>query len=275
MRWTRPRESSPPTPDTGRPTRSSKREPTALDTLQRVLLQATDFSPEIVPLAEKPKSPRYFEIRVYHSPTQRQLGAVHERFIKAEISIFHRSGVNPILYADTVIGPEMPNLTYIVPFANLAEREKAWDTFLADPEWVKVRAESVARDGQIVNFQNITLLARHGLFAHPVAVGPASACPAAGRPEVGAFSRPGGLSMAVTRSRSIERNAGGPASRGRAGWRFRELIWLLAAALLVAGHLYLVYQAKSRPLAEIEQGLASKKLLNLKIWARARTSCRP
>ena len=61
------------------------------------------LSPEIVPLAEKPKSPRYFEIRVYHSPTQRQLGAVHERFIKAEISIFHRSGVNPILYADTVI----------------------------------------------------------------------------------------------------------------------------------------------------------------------------
>jgi hypothetical protein len=69
--------------------------------------------------------------------------------------------------------------------------------------------------------------------------------------------------MAVTRSRSIERNAGSPPSRGRAGWRFRELIWLLAAALFVAGHLYLVYQAKSRPLAEIEQGLAAKKLLNL------------
>jgi hypothetical protein len=127
------------------------------DTLQRVLLQATDFSPEIVPLAEKPKSLRYFEIRVYHAPTQRQLRAVHERFIKAEINIFHRSGVNPILYADTVIGPEMPNLTYIIPFASLADREKAWDTFLADPEWIKVRAESVARDGQIVNFQNITL----------------------------------------------------------------------------------------------------------------------
>ena len=31
----------------------------------------------------------------------------------------------------------------------------------------------------------------------------------------------------------------------------------------MAGHLYLVYQAKSRPLAEIEQGLAAKKLLNL------------
>src|ERR1035438_7751393 len=42
------------------------------DSLQRVLLMATDFSPEIVVPAEKPKSPRYFEMRVYHSPTLRQ-----------------------------------------------------------------------------------------------------------------------------------------------------------------------------------------------------------
>ncbi|HEY2012206.1 MAG TPA: NIPSNAP family protein, partial [Bryobacteraceae bacterium] len=67
------------------------------------------------------------------------------------IAIFHRSGVHPILYADTLIGPNMPNLTYLTPFANLAEREKAWDAFGADPEWTKARAESVARGGQIVS----------------------------------------------------------------------------------------------------------------------------
>lgn len=127
------------------------------DTLQRVLLQATDFSPEVMPLAEQPKNPRYFELRVYHSPTGRQLGLVHERFAKSEIAIFHRSGLHPILYADTIIGPEMPNLTYIIPFATLGDREKAWDAFNAVPEWVKVRTESVARGGQIVNFNNISL----------------------------------------------------------------------------------------------------------------------
>src|ERR1035438_663300 len=127
------------------------------DSAQRVLLQATAFSPEIVPLAEKPKSLRYFELRIYHSPTARQLAMVHERFAGPEIQIFHRSGVNPILYADTVIGPDMPNLTYLIPFASLADREKAWDAFNADPEWVKVRAESVARGGQIVNYNNISL----------------------------------------------------------------------------------------------------------------------
>jgi len=121
------------------------------DYADHVLLRATDFSPEIVPLKEKPKTPRVFELRTYHSPTERQLRLVHERFASAEIAIFHRSGVHPILYTDTLIGPDMPNLTYLIPFASLADREKAWDAFGADPEWVKVRAESVARGGQIVD----------------------------------------------------------------------------------------------------------------------------
>jgi hypothetical protein len=127
------------------------------DSAQRVLLRATEFSPEIVAPAEKPKTPRYFELRIYHSPTLRQLGLVHERFSGPEIQIFHRSGVHPILYADTLIGPDLPNLTYLIPFASLADREKAWDTFNADPEWVKVRTESIARGGQIVNYNNISL----------------------------------------------------------------------------------------------------------------------
>ncbi len=128
------------------------------DRVDRALLRATDFSPEIVPLKEKPKAPRIFELRVYHSPTERQLRLLHQRFAGPEIAIFHRSGVHPILYGDTLIGPDMPNLTYLTPFASLAEREKAWDAFGADPEWTKVRAESIARGGQIVAHNNISLL---------------------------------------------------------------------------------------------------------------------
>jgi len=126
------------------------------DSRQRVLLRATDFSPDIA-LAQKPPRPRYFEIRVYHSPTERQLRLVHERFAGPEIKIFHRSGIHPILYGDTIAGPDMPSLTYIIPFASLGEREKAWDTFGADPEWIKVREESIARGGQIVDYQNLSI----------------------------------------------------------------------------------------------------------------------
>jgi hypothetical protein len=128
------------------------------DYANQVLLRATDFSPEIVPLKEKPKTPRIFELRTYHSPTERQLGYVHERFAGVEIAIFHRSGVHPLFYSDTLIGPDMPNLTYMMPFASLAEREKAWVAFAADPEWIKARADSVARGGQIVAQQNFRIL---------------------------------------------------------------------------------------------------------------------
>lgn len=82
---------------------------------------------------------------------------MHERFAGPEIGIFHRSGIHPILYGDTLVGPDMPNLTYLIPFASLADREKAWDNFAADPEWVKARAESVARGGEIVAEISATL----------------------------------------------------------------------------------------------------------------------
>lgn len=121
------------------------------------LLEAADYSPEVVPLDPPPQTPRIFELRVYRSPTYRQLRAVHERFSGPEIRIFHRVGVHPILYTSTVIGPEMPNLTYLIPFADLAAREKAWNAFSADPEWPKVRQASIDKDGQIVISNQMSL----------------------------------------------------------------------------------------------------------------------
>jgi len=121
----------------------------AYESLDSLILQATDYSPEIKPEATTPS--RIFELRVYKSPTWRQLDALHERFRGPEIKIFHRSGIHPILYGSTFIGPHQPNLVYLIPFADLAAREKAWATFGADPDWKKVRDESVAKSGEIVS----------------------------------------------------------------------------------------------------------------------------
>ena len=121
------------------------------------LLEAAEYSPEIVPQDPPPKTPRIFELRTYHSPTWRQLKALHERFAGPEIRIFHRSGVHPVLYSTTVFGANMPNLTYLIPFDNLAAREKAWAAFGADPEWAKVRKESIDKHGQISSVIQIWL----------------------------------------------------------------------------------------------------------------------
>jgi hypothetical protein len=129
----------------------------AAETQSSMILQATDYSPELVVDKAPRKTPRLFELRVYHSPTGRQLRALHERFAGPEIRIFHRVGVHPVLYTNTLIGPNVPNLTYLIPFDNLDAREKAWAAFGADPEWQKVRRESIEKHGQISSVIQISL----------------------------------------------------------------------------------------------------------------------
>jgi NIPSNAP len=121
------------------------------------LLEATDYSPEIMAPDKPPAARRIFELRTYHSPTARQRKALDERFSGPEVKIFHRVGIHPVFYTSTVFGANRPNLTYLIPFDSLAAREKAWDAFGADEEWVKVRSESVARGGQINNVTNLSL----------------------------------------------------------------------------------------------------------------------
>jgi cell division protein FtsW (lipid II flippase) len=66
--------------------------------------------------------------------------------------------------------------------------------------------------------------------------------------------------MAVTRSTAADRPRVG---RARKTWRRNELLGMLAAGLVVAFGLHLVYQAKSAELPAIDQGLEAKRLLNL------------
>lgn len=108
------------------------------------LLAATDYSPAAFAAAA---NPRIVEMRVYEAPSEWQMNGVHERFAGPEIPIFHRCGVHPILYASTIAGPQMPNLTYFIPFESLAAREQAWTKFQADPEWIEVKKQSVASHG--------------------------------------------------------------------------------------------------------------------------------
>ena len=120
------------------------------------LLESAPYSPEVANV-QRNRKPRVFELRVYHSPFRSQLRALHERFAGPETNIFARVGVHPIFHSSTIAGANMPNLTYLIPFENLAAREKAWDAFGADAEWVKVRKESIEKYGQISSVVQISI----------------------------------------------------------------------------------------------------------------------
>jgi hypothetical protein len=49
--------------------------------------------------------------------------------------------------AATAAGEHLPRFTYLIPFEDLAARHEAWSRIDADPEWIDMQRESVARHG--------------------------------------------------------------------------------------------------------------------------------
>jgi cell division protein FtsW (lipid II flippase) len=69
--------------------------------------------------------------------------------------------------------------------------------------------------------------------------------------------------VAVTRSTAADRPRISARTPRAPAFPAGYFLWLLGAALLIAGGLYLVFEAKTRDFAEVEKGLASRKILNL------------
>ena len=99
------------------------------------LMQALEGAPKLtVPAATAQHSPRLFELRTYESSTDQDHRVKVAQVNEGEIPIFVKAGFWPVFFGDTLIGGRMPNLTYMIGFANLAERDKSWDAFRAAPE---------------------------------------------------------------------------------------------------------------------------------------------
>ena len=49
----------------------------------------------------------------------------------------------------TLVGQSNQELTYLLAWESLADREKKWNAFQSDPDWIAARAKTEA-DGQIV-----------------------------------------------------------------------------------------------------------------------------
>ena len=82
-----------------------------------------------------------FELRSYHAP------AWHDGPPSSVSSLFSRAGIHPIVNAATAAGEHLPRFTYLIPFEDLAARHEAWSRIDADPEWIDMQRESVARHG--------------------------------------------------------------------------------------------------------------------------------
>lgn len=136
-----------------------KQTPVPYVRLERSLLRAFPSAPDIeIPPAEGRKSNRVFELRVYESNNMETLRRKIKMFESGEIAIFRKTGLMPVFFAETLFGSNMPNLTYMVAFDDLASREKNWRAFGSSPEWQQLRATPGWSDAEIVsNISNIML----------------------------------------------------------------------------------------------------------------------
>ena len=98
-----------------------------------------------------------YELRIYHAVPGR-LPALVSRFQNHTLRIWEKQGIRQAGFWTTLIGETNQQLTYMLAWDSMAEREKRWGAFLADPEWIATSAET-EKNGQLVQTISNELLA--------------------------------------------------------------------------------------------------------------------
>ncbi len=100
-----------------------------------------------------------YQLRIYESPSEKTAKKKIEMFNIGELAIFKRCGLSAVFFGETIVGPRMPNLTYMLAFHDTAAKDAAWNTFRSDPEWAKLKATPGLTDKEIVShITNIVLV---------------------------------------------------------------------------------------------------------------------
>jgi hypothetical protein len=103
------------------------------------------------------KKSRIFELRTYESHSINASKKKIEMFNEGgEIKFFLKTGLQPVFFGETLIGPKMPNLTYMLVFDDLADRDAKWKMFGGYPEWKKLRSDPQYKD-TVSNITDIIL----------------------------------------------------------------------------------------------------------------------
>jgi len=88
-----------------------------------------------------------YELRIYEAAPGR-LPDLNARFSNHTLGFFAKYGIKVVGFWTEDVGTSN-NLVYILGFDSLADREKKWNTFQGDPDWLQVRAVT-EKDGPLV-----------------------------------------------------------------------------------------------------------------------------
>ncbi len=89
-----------------------------------------------------------YELRIYHCVPGR-LPDLIKRFDTITLKLWDKHGIKQAGFWTTLVGESNQELYYLLAWESLADRDKKWNAFQADPEWLAKRAET-EKDGPIV-----------------------------------------------------------------------------------------------------------------------------
>lgn len=131
----------------------------AFDRMESSFLQAFEKWPRLVlPSATASRGARIFEMRTYEGATDQDHKRKVEMMQSGETDIFTKAGAEQVFYADTLIGTRLPNITYMLAFASLADRDKSWAAFRGSDEWKALSSQPrYAFETIVSNITNLIL----------------------------------------------------------------------------------------------------------------------
>lgn len=107
---------------------------------ESILLKAFMNMPQFfAPEFATPASERIYEIRSYESATDAKADKKREMFNQGgEIELFKSLKFDAVFYGEVLVGSHMPNLMYMITFADMKSHDDKWKSFRESEGWKKL-----------------------------------------------------------------------------------------------------------------------------------------
>jgi hypothetical protein len=127
----------------------------AFDRFDSSLLLAFEQAPRVE--APVKGEGRLFQLRIYESHNEERAMRKIQMFNEGgEIGIFRRVGMTPVFFGQSLVGRNLPNLTYMLGFESKEAQDKAWGAFRNNPDWQKLSKDEEYKD-TVSNITNLIL----------------------------------------------------------------------------------------------------------------------
>jgi hypothetical protein len=134
------------------------KEPAYLRIESQLMIAFEGYPKLTVPPVTASKGNRIFQLRTYESPSNAAHVRKVEMFHSGEFEIFRKAGFWGVFYGDTLVGPRLPNLTYMLSYPDLAQMNDLWKAFSSDPDWKKlVSSPKFNYESIVSNVTNLVL----------------------------------------------------------------------------------------------------------------------